>query len=187
MRYFQQIAAGVDTLPMLLALQRRPELWNADNFRTTYPGTPHAGADDILLRYTGPSANRSVDTVIEDEQPVWLPAASVLPWRPMVLDLMRRVDAYQLDRLLITRLRPGARILPHADNVGDYAASNNERARFHIVLQGLPGSLYHNGDESIQMLTGEVWTFTPREVHAVENNSRDDRLHLIVDVLLIPC
>jgi hypothetical protein len=186
MRYFQLIAGGVDTMPMLLALQRHPELWNSDTFRTTYPGTPHGEADDILLRYTGPSASRSVDTVIEDEKPVWLPAASVLPWKMIVLDLMRRVEAYQLDRLLITRLRPGARIAPHADNVGDYAASNDERARFHVVLQGLPGSLYHNGNESVCMRTGDVWTFTPREVHAVENNSSDDRLHLIVDVCLLP-
>ena len=186
MRYFQLIAGGVDTMPMLLALQRHPELWNSDTFRTTYPGTPHSEVDDILLRYTGPSADRSVDTVIEDEQPVWLPAARMLPWRTITLDLMRRVEAYQLDRLLITRLRPGARIAPHADNVGDYAAANNERARFHVVLQGFPGSLYHNGDETVAMLSGQVWTFTPREVHSVENNSSDDRIHLIVDVCLAP-
>ena len=186
MRYFTLIATGADTGPMLLALHRHPELWNRDDFRTTYPGTPHGEADDILLRYTGPSSRRSVDTVIEDDHPVWLPAAAVLPWRPLVLDLMRRVEAYQLDRLLITRLRPGARIAPHADNVGEYAANNDERARFHIVLQGLPGSLYHNGDETAQMLTGSVWTFTPREVHAVENNSVDDRIHLIVDVCIVP-
>jgi hypothetical protein len=186
MRYFQQIAGGVDTMPMLLALQRHPELWNADTFRTTYPGTPHSEVDDILLRYTGPSAGRSVDTVIEDDKPVWLPAARLLPWRPIVLDLMRRVEAYQLDRLLITRLRPGARIAPHADNVGEYAARNDERARFHVALLGLPGSLYHNGDECVCMTTGSVWTFTPREVHAVENNSADDRIHLIMDVCLAP-
>lgn len=186
MRHFQVIAANVDVMPLLLALHRHPELWNADDFRTTYPGTPHREADDILLRYTGPSAGRSVDTVIEDDKPVWLPASHVLPWRPVVFDLMRRVEAYQLDRLLITRLRPGSRILPHADNVGEYAAGNDERARFHIVLQGLPGSLYHNGGETVQMLTGQVWTFAPREVHSVENNSSDDRVHLIADVCIAP-
>lgn len=186
MRNFQLIATGVDNVPMMLALQRHPELWNADTFRTTYPGTPHSEADDILLRYTGPSAYRSVDTVIEDDRPVWLPAASVLPWKPIVLDLMRRVEAYQLDRLLITRLRPGARIAPHADDVGEYAANNDERARFHVVLQGLPGSLYHNGDESVCMTTGSVWTFMPRLVHSVENGSADDRIHLIVDVCIAP-
>lgn len=186
MRYFQLIATGVDNMPMMLALQRHPELWNADDFRTTYAGTPHGDVDDILLRYSAPSAERTVDTVIEDDRPVWLPAARILPWKPIVLPLMQRVEAYQLDRLLITRLRPGARILPHADDVGKYAASNDERARFHICLQGLPGSLYHNGAETVQMLTGQVWTFTAHEVHSVENNSVDDRVHLIADFCLAP-
>ena len=186
MRYFQIVAAGIDVMPMMLALYRHPELWNADNFSSTYPGTPHSEVDDILIRYTGPSAERSVDTVIEDDQPVWLPASWVLPWRPVVFDLMRRVEAYQLDRLLITRLRPGKRILPHADNVGVYAAENQERMRYHVVLQGLPGSLYHNGDETVCMQTGQIWTFRPFELHSVENNSADDRVHLIVDVCIAP-
>jgi hypothetical protein len=53
--------------------------------------------------------------------------------------------------------------------------------RFHVVLQGLPGSLYHCGDEVVQMRTGTVWWFQHREVHSVENNSADDRIHLLVD------
>jgi hypothetical protein len=32
------------------------------------------------------------------------------------------------------------------------------------------------------MLTGTAWWFQHREVHAVENNSADDRVHLLVDV-----
>lgn len=185
MRNFLQIAANVDPLPMLLAIQRQPDLWNADTFRTTYPGTPHGDVDDILIRFSASRPDRSVATVIEDEAPVWHPAAALLPWQTITLDLMRRVGAYNLDRLMITRLRPGGRIKPHADNEGDYATASY-RARFHVVLQGLPGSLYHNGSETAQMLTGEVWTFTPSLVHAIENNSAADRIHLIVDLCLMP-
>lgn len=184
MRYFQLIATGVDNMPMMLALQRHPELWNADDFRTTYQGTPHGDVDDILLRYSATSPERTPDTVIEDDQPVWMPAARILPWKPIILPLMQRVEAYRLDRLLVTRLRPGGRIAAHSDG-GDYAAMK-ERARFHICLQGLPGSLYHNGAETVCMRTGEVWTFTPHDVHSVENNSADDRVHLIADFCLAP-
>ena len=179
------IAAGVDTMPLLLALYRQPKLWNAERFRTTYPGTPHTEADDILLRYSDPETCDQASRVIGDTEPVWHPAAALLPWQDVVLDLMRRVRAYRLDRLLITRLRPGARIAPHADNEGDYV-SDPERQRFHVVLQGLPGSLYHNGDETVQMLTGTVWTFDALSVHSLENNSADDRIHLIVDLCLAP-
>jgi hypothetical protein len=49
------------------------------------------------------------------------------------------------------------------------------------VLQGLPGSLYHCGDETVTMLTGSVWWFQHREIHSVENNAAGDRVHLLVD------
>jgi hypothetical protein len=185
MKQFLRIAQGVDTMPMLHALQRRPQLWNADRFRTTYPGTPHSEIDDILIRFSDPEKCNTVSTVIGDDKPIWHPAAAVLPWKPIVRALMDRVGAYQLDRLLVTRLKPGGRIAPHADDQGEYV-NDPERERYHVVLQGLPGSLYHNGDETACMLTGEVWMFEPLLVHSIENNSADDRIHLIVDLKLIP-
>jgi Aspartyl/Asparaginyl beta-hydroxylase len=185
MRNFMLIAQNVDTVPMLHALYRRPELWNADRFRTTYPNTPHAEVDDVLIRFSDPAVCNTASTVIGDDKPVWHPAASVLPWQPIVLDLMRRVAAHRLDRLLVTRLRPGGRIRPHADDQGDYV-HDPERCRYHVVLQGMPGSLYINGDETVCMLTGSVWVFNPLLVHEVVNNSADDRLHLLVDLMIIP-
>jgi aspartyl/asparaginyl beta-hydroxylase len=185
MRNFQLIATGVDPLPMVFALHRHPELWNADRFRTTYPHTPHGEVDDILIRFSDPAQCNTVSTVIGDDRPIWHPAASVLPFQPIVLDLMRRMGAYALDRCMVTRLRPGARIKPHADDQGDYVNAP-DRARFHVVLQGLPGSLYHNGEETVQMLSGQVWSFNPLLIHSVENNSADDRLHLIADLCLMP-
>ena len=58
--------------------------------------------------------------------------------------------------------------------------------RFHVVLQGLPGSLYRCGDEEVQMLSGQVWWFQHREIHEVLNNSADARLHLLVDMRVPP-
>ena len=184
MRNFLRIAQGVDTMPLLHALHRNPALWNSQPFRTTYPGTPHSEVDDILLRFSDPAKCNTVSTVIGDDKPVWHPAASVLPWKPIVLDLMRRVEAYQLDRLLITRLAPGGRIAPHADDQGEYV-NDPERERYHVVIQGLPGSLYTNGDETTCMRTGEVWLFDPLLVHSIQNNSEDDRIHMLVDLKLM--
>jgi hypothetical protein len=186
MKNFQIIAQNVDVLPLQFAIYRHPELWNADRFRTTYPHSPHGEVDDILIRFSDPAVCNTVDTVIGDDRPIWHPAAFILPWQPIVLDLMRRMNAFQLDRLMVTRLRPGARIAPHADNHGDYVHAP-DRARFHVAIQGLPGSLYHNGEETVTMRTGEVWTFNPLLIHSVENNSADDRLSLIVDLCIAPC
>lgn len=188
MRHFGLIATGVDVLPLLHAVQRNEHLFNVHRFRTTFAGTPHGEVDDILLRFSDPAIAKDGDTaaVMADGNCVWHPAAAALPQaKPIILDLMRRVEAYGLDRVVITRLRPGGRILPHADNEGAYTA-DPERARYHIVLQGLPGSLYHASGETVTMLTGSVWWFEARVTHAVENNSADDRCHLLVDLRIYP-
>jgi hypothetical protein len=185
MRNFQLIARDIDVVPLVMAIQARPMLWNAHDFRTTYTGTPHRDVDDILLRFSAPEKTTDPDhltDVLEDTDPVFYPAWSELPQvRPLVFDLMRRVEAVSLGRVIITRLRPGARIAPHADVDGEYVA-RDDGMRFHVVIAGLPGSLYHCGNETVQMLTGTAWWFQHREVHAVENNSVDDRIHLLVDV-----
>ena len=185
MKHFLRIAQGVDTMPLLHELHRRPHLWNANRFRTTYPNTPHSAVDDIWLRFSDSAKCDTTANVIGDNNPVWHAAANELPWQPIVLDLMRRVNAYALDRCLITRLPPGGRILPHADNQGSYV-HDAERERYHIVIQGLQGSLYRTGDETVCMRTGEVWLFDALTEHEVMNGSEDDRIHLLADLRLMP-
>lgn len=186
MQNFLRIAQGVDTIPVMNTLFRHEELWNQHRFRTTFPNTPHVDVDDIWLRFSDPSKLESTGTVIGDNAPIWYPAVHQLPEvRPIILDLMRRVDAHELGRVLITRIKPGGRILPHRDDQGDYVHEKH-RMRYHIVLQGLPGSLYRTGDETVCMLTGEVWTFDAFTEHEVLNNSTDDRVHLLVDVTVWP-
>ena len=186
MRNFLKIAECVDIVPLLIALKMRPELWNQNKFRTTYKDTPHHDVDDIWIRY--PSHALTADTndlegVINDKKPVWhndIPQA-----KPIILDIMHRVGAYELGRVLITRIKPGGRILPHADVYGDYV-QEKDKARYHVVLQGLPGSLYRTGDETVCMRTGEVWWFNALLEHEVMNNSETDRIHLLVDVSVFP-
>lgn len=184
MRNFQLVATNVDVIPLVMALQTHPHLWNQHRFRTTYANTPHGDVDDILLRFSAPEKTSDPDDVrdvLEDLEPVFYPAWQKLPQvRPIVFDLMRRVEAHTLGRVIITRLQPGGRIAPHADTDGSYVA-RDDGMRFHVVLQGLPGSLYRCGGEVVTMLSGSVWWFQHREIHEVENNSADARIHLLVD------
>lgn len=186
MMNFYRLAEGVDVVPLMHAVARQPDLWNQNRFRTTFPNTPHGDVDDIWLRFSDPAKCSTVGTVIGDDNPIWHSAANRLPQaKPIILDLMRRVDAYELGRVLITKLKPGGRILPHADVHGSYV-NTNDRFRYHVVLQGLPGSLYRTGDETVCMRTGEVWWFNPTIEHEILNNSVDDRVHLLVDVRIYP-
>lgn len=182
MRNFYRLAQGVDVQPLMHAVARQPWLWNQNTFRTTFPNTPHVDVDDIWLRFSDVSKCDTTTNVIGDDRPVWHDAAPALPQaKQLVLNVMRAVDGYALDRLLITRLAPGGRILPHADKEGDYVNAT-DRARYHVVLQGLPGSSYTCGDETIDMLTGEIYWFNPHLVHSIFNGSHADRVHLLVDV-----
>lgn len=185
MRNFFRLAQGVQVDPIAGALVRQPELWNQESWRTTYRGTPHVDVDDILLRYAPREALGDLDRVADVQNSptsVWYPAASRLPQiKPVVLNLMRAIDAWALERLLVTRIRPGGRILPHSDAEGVYTNSG-DIGRYHIVVQGLPGSLFKCGDDTVQMMTGEVWWFNAHQVHEVLNNSADDRIHLIADM-----
>lgn len=180
MRNFYRLTQGLDTSPVMHALQSRPELWNRNDLRRTYPETPHRECDDIWLRFQPEGMTN--EQIVDAHESVNYPAMSELPMvRSIIFGLMRQVEGERLGRVLITRLAPGARIYPHADG-GDHAAYFR---RYQIALQSLPGVMFRAGDEAVNMQTGEVWWFNNGIEHEVVNNSADDRLALIVDIR--PC
>lgn len=172
MRYFYMLTEGINVQPIMNSLMRHHELWNADETRTTFEGTPHADVDDILLRFGSPDGDdlEATDTDAMHQ----LQGA-----KQMALDILKLVNGSRLGRVVITRTEPGKKILPHKDTLGKYAGYYT---RYHVVLQGLPGSLFTCGDETVQMLTGSLWWFDAAAEHSVVNNSQDDRLHLLIDV-----
>lgn len=159
-------------MPLMNAIMRQPELWNQDMCRTTFDGTPHSEVDDIILRFGGLDGDdlQCYDRSIMTK----LPGA-----KQHALRLLYALGGSQLGRVVITRLQPGHKILPHADTMGEYAKFYS---RYHIVLQGFPGSLFTCGDETVNMLSGETWWFDPSAEHSVKNNSQDDRVHMLVDI-----
>lgn len=177
MRNFLRIAQGINTMPVLNALACHPDLWDENTLRTTYPGTPHSEVSDIWLFFN--AIPEDLTAVIDDKEVIPYRAWSLLPQvRPIVFDLMRGVEATRLGRLLITRMKPGAQITPHADA----GAPVEYYSRYMVALQSLPGVLFHAGDETVNMITGEVWRFQNDAVHSVVNNSADERIVMIADL-----
>jgi aspartyl/asparaginyl beta-hydroxylase (cupin superfamily) len=110
------------------------------------------------------------------------PAWAFLPEaHEVIFNLMRRYKAIALGRVIIARLPMGGTIKPHADNYGDYALQDGGM-RFHAAVNAAPGCLFHCGGETIQTRTGEVWWFNHQAEHSAENNSADDRVHLLIDM-----
>lgn len=181
MRYFYRLTEGVQILPVMAALVRQPGLWNADPLRQVFEKSPHSQVDDILLRFGVKSDNIDIGDQLEatDRE-----AMSQLPGvKDHCLNIMRLVGGSRLGRVIVTRLEPGKKIAPHADTQGEYA---KYYTRYHLVLQGLPGSMFICGDETVNMRTGELWWFSAQDEHAVINNSTDDRVHMLIDVRIDP-
>lgn len=189
MRNFYRLAENVPMLTLQHQLAKAKHLWNENKFRTTYQGTPHVDVDDIWVRFSSLEKCYPKDAgeegltneVMEDTGAVWYPAKEALSEiRDLSLNIGRLVNGYSLERVLITRIKPGGQILPHADTGGAYVQLP-DISRYHAVIQGAPGSWFRCGQEKVQMLTGEVWWFDAGEEHEVLNSSEMDRIHLIVD------
>lgn len=183
MRNFYKAAEGVSFSSITNSLFRQPELWNQNTFRSTAEGTAFNEVDDIWLRFAPDPESLAIAE--DDVRNVWYPAVHKLPEIKLhVSALMQMVGAYDLHRLLVTRLKPGGQMGAHADTHG--YATQPGLVRYHLVLQGGPGSLFHCGDETVNMLTGEIWTFRADLLHSVVNNSKEDRIHLLVDMSVWP-
>ncbi len=177
MRYFQKIAEGLDVLPLLHAATRQQNLWDADTIRTTHPGTAHAQVSDILLRFNEQTGD--VGQIVDDKEAVPYPAWDALPQaRPIIFDLMRRVEGVRLGRVIITKLLPGCQITPHVDG----GAPATWYDRYQVALQSLPGAVFKIGDEQVNFRSGDVFWIDNTAEHSVINNSTDDRIVMIVDI-----
>jgi uncharacterized RmlC-like cupin family protein len=169
-RNFHKLSGGIAVGPLMATIARHGELWNQDRTRTGIPNSPHGSVDDILLRFGKPS--------LDDLGPFEnKPSMALLEARAMVLGVMQLVGGSELGRVIITRLPPGAKIGAHADE-GEYA---RRMVRHQVMVQSLPGNVFRCGDESISTETGELFWFNSSIEHEVINNSKDDRISLIID------
>lgn len=179
MKNFQMLAAQVHVSPVLNAVLRDKSLWNANTLRTSHELSPHKQVEDIWLRFNKLPKDGEELALLDDHESINYPAWFKLPEaQKLVLDLMQIVRGERLGRVLITSLAPGKSIAAHVDG-GSHAEYYD---RYHIVLQGLPGSIFRCGEEVVQMLSGEVWWFDNGVEHEVINNSADDRIHIVVDI-----
>jgi len=185
MKNFLNIASGIDVMPLLLAIRRRPELWKEDTYLRDYPQGPFSAIESIMLRFpvksvceTEQEVKSHLSTYDQHESIDYPPYALLPEARPIIMALMNRVSGERLGRVMINKIAPGGRIYPHRDT----ASHVDYYTRFHIVIQSQPGVIFRAGDEQVYMGTGEVWWFNNGEEHEVINNSAADRIHIVIDI-----
>lgn len=185
MRNFQCLALNQDVRTLLLAINRRPDLWKEDTYLRDYPQGPFGQIDSIILRFPPRSVHETEEALsahmenFDQHENVDQPVFKLLPEaRSLIFGLMSMVQGERLGRCIVNRIAPGGKIFPHADT----PVHAQYWDRFHIVLQSQPGVDFRAGDEHVFMPTGSVWWFQNQEEHEVVNNSADDRIHLVVDI-----
>jgi len=187
MKSFLKIAEKTDVLPLVLELQRNPQLWDQNTERRYAPDTPHGAMSDIWVRYNDrrpfDAGQRPMSEINDEHHSVWYPAAGHLPAvKSYAMDLMARVRGESLGGILITRLAPGAELDGHVDT-GWHAGFYD---KYYVALHNAPESVFWFNPEPpgererLHARTGDVHWFRNDIVHGVQNLSSEDRLAMIV-------
>jgi hypothetical protein len=179
MKNFLKVADGLDVLPLKLALQRQPDLFDRRIARRD-GNSPHAEATDVWVRWNDarPFEERGDWTGFNEEHDsVWYPEADAIPEiRPIVFDVMARVQGERLGGILITKLPPKGGIKPHTDS--SWHAGYYDK--YYVPIQNEEGSLFGFPDGVIKAKPGEVWWFRNDVPHWVANGSDEERVALII-------
>ena len=178
---FLKIGEGVDVVPLLYELHRQPHLWNRNDVRLSKNG-PHWQTQDIWLRYKDETENAQSGNYANFGDPhdgVWYPAYYELPAaRRMIFALMARVEGERIGGILIYRVPPGKKILPHVDTGWhvDYFD------KFNVCLQSNDRAYFDYGNERMYARAGDVHRFVNNKEHGVINDGDDD--HIVLTICL---
>lgn len=178
MKHFLKMSEGIDVLPIKLALQIHPELWNSHNERKEFAESSHKETSDIWIRYNHPdNLRQGYEKFTSEHDAVWYPAYQKLPLRKIIYSLMARCMAVRLGGVLITKIPPGGKVLPHIDK-GWHPEYYN--VKLYVPIQTNEQVVNYVENESVLMKEGECWYFDNTKMHWVENDGKDDRITLII-------
>jgi hypothetical protein len=163
-----RLPLAVDVAPLLAALARLPpDAWQP-HFNTAYFSGDWSGVA-LIAPADAPTA-----LAPGSGAPTATPAFRLDPAWQAVLAL---IDApIRSARLL--RLGPGARIREHADH--DLGGPDSD-LRLHLPLRSHAEVEFLLDGRQVPMLPGECWFLDLSRPHRVDNASRHERVHLVLD------
>lgn len=178
MQHFVKIRSGIDVAPLLAQIEAHPELWDQRRERTS-PESPHHGVSDLWVRYRAPVELKEPKDFAEPHFAVFYPAWSVLSAiKPIVFDLMARVEAVHLGGILITKIPAGGQVKPHHDRGGWHAEFFTTKV--YVGLKSNPQCINRCENEEIVIGAGDAVIFNNLLTHSVENNGPTDRITAII-------
>lgn len=157
---------------------RLPVRFDAERLRSEIAGLPAAAWKRHPVDFPGNSSLRLISRKGEENDEVGGPMLPT-PWLQSCSYVRQVLASFGVvwSRARLMRLAPGANVPEHADiNLHWF-----QRVRVHIPLLTNPGVRFHCGDESVHMRAGEAWIFDNWRLHRVENDSPEERIHLVAD------
>jgi quercetin dioxygenase-like cupin family protein len=181
MTNFLKIASGVDIMPLLLEVQRQPELWDKNPCRLS-KRTPHHETQDMILRYKDETENLERgdwSNFSGAHIPDWYKSIDFLPSaKKLTFDLMAHVRGEILGGVFLYKLNPGTQIYPHKDK-GWHPEFYD---KFNICLQSNPQAAFcYDGERMIQQ-AGDIHHFRNDTQHWVVNEG--DCEHIVMTVCI---
>jgi hypothetical protein len=193
MRNFRQVLSNIEVEPLLGQVDQHPELWSKETEWTRKGNSKLAiyDTENIVLRYNQPRLPPRLASLPRDawvritrawQDDEWnKPALEVLPAaRKIIKDLMAAIPGDHLGKIVLTRLRPGETIPWHIDALPP--GWNQYWHRFQIPLRVNPGVRFVVGEEEQYLEPGTAWWFNNQTMHAVFNNSTEDRISMLTDI-----
>lgn len=178
MKHIGILPLQFDPQPLMGQLADCPQAWDTIKHRTEHPKSPHREVSDIWVRYND-LANYHGDMrqFNAAHESVWYPVIEDLPAiLPLVDHLMDHLGAYELGGILITKIPAGKQVYPHVDqgwHAGHYR-------KVGMQLAGNDKQAFCFEDGALSALSGECYWFDNHICHWVRNDSREDRITLIV-------
>lgn len=97
---------------------------------------------------------------------------------PIISDLERLHNGTR-GMVLLIKLKAGQSIAPHHDS-GDYLMISR---RHHIPIVTTEDVFFGVGSDTVNMQAGECWEINNSRIHFVNNTSKIDRVHLLIDIM----
>lgn len=149
--------------------------WRLDTSRQNQPNSVHMNTNTYYLRSFKPGWE-------PHEKLKVFPLANNIKILSIADKIMKDLEVIHNGKAslaMIVKLLPDSDIVPHADE-SKYLGIVR---RHHIPLKTNKDVMFHIDGESINMKVGECWEINNSRVHHVTNDSHEDRVHMIIDIV----
>ena len=139
----------------------------------------HGEVSDIWVRYNAwENYNGDLASFNEPHVSEWYPIAREYPALIfLVNDVLGHLPPVELGGVLITKIPPGQRVMPHSDH-GWHAEYYNDK--FAVQIKGNAEQAFCFEEAQLSALPGWVYWFDNQRVHWVTNDSDEDRITMII-------